>query len=274
MTSVSRVVHFEFLEWLSISVIGFIATIIIIYILKNEIKKEKSGAATFTTKWLRLWSFLVLLSGLLHTLCVFIQYFNGFCYFSGIVRKPSSLIQPFLMGCYQLSNMYYSFKTNGKSHSDRGYQKWVFIIMFSIAAICSINTLILGVIMCIPYECGIEPDFSYHTSYIYVAPISAVTVNISIGFVIYIGWDLTILILYAAKIRSLNKFKTDNEEVKNINKLILYMLYRILIITLFYQILFTFLLTIFVSVMHNMSDWFWLTFITEICSLIVSILYC
>ena len=140
------------------------------------------------------------------------------------------------MGSYQLSRLYYCFSTN-KVYSNKGYSNKLFIIMTIIAIIIIISiplTCIFSETCRLRSKCGLndEGDFIY------------TQLNISVlqndyGWSIlaaatYWFWDIATLLLYAFKIRSFSSYKKTEPIVY---KRILSILYKIFIMTLFYEII-------------------------------------
>ena len=147
-----------------------------------------------------------------------------------------SLISMFIsMGFYQLGRLHYCF-ANSQIHSDKGYPKWLFIVMYIIGIFIAISFVVL-VEMLDDYhifnsKCGINDKFEF-----YYQPKHVININISGLYYIVISicafvWDLFTLYLYISKIRSFMIYKDKHPSVY---KRIQYILQKIFILTMLYQ---------------------------------------
>ena len=140
------------------------------------------------------------------------------------------------MGLYQLSRLHYCF-ANDKIHSNKGYPKWLFISMIisGILLMMSWFTLLMlnGQTDGLNINCGINANFEYYYSR-YNPDLLKNDTWVAITAYSYNVWDITTLLLYIFKIRLFNYYK-NNEPI--VYKRILSILYKIVIITLFYQII-------------------------------------
>eukprot|EP01084_Bolivina_argentea_P059980 109574_1 len=216
------------------------------YMLKQEFKHQKSGNSTFTTKYLKLWYFLCIISGFMNGIFALLQVINGFCYFSGYLWGITVFMQPIFMGYYQLSRIQYCF-SKSKVYSDKGYSHCVFLIMYAISAIFVVNILIgLLLIGSCPIICGINKHYQfYYQPNFFNVPFNIRSSWLVASFLMYLLWDICILLLYSCKIRTFKRYKTENT---NVYQRILSILHRILIITLFYWVMTSVVLIIYISV--------------------------
>ena len=97
------------------------------------------------------------------------------------------------MGFYQLSRLHYCF-ANSQIHSDKGYAKWVFIIMYTIGISLSIYLIVAGELAkgsdIFNAKCGINRQFEF-----YEYSLDLVTTNLPNVYTVIIGvcfilWDL------------------------------------------------------------------------------------
>ena len=123
-------------EWIPSLAIKLISMIIAFVMLRREIRKRKLLKITFTTIWFKLFSITCIASCFATEMFESLSYVPGFCIFTGYMVSISSVLLYLSMGLYQLYRLYYCF-ANEKVHSNKGYPKWVFIIMGSWAVICS-----------------------------------------------------------------------------------------------------------------------------------------
>ena len=211
-------------------------------IFKKEIDKRRSDGIHFTTDSLALWSFLCISCGPFIGFWMILSYIDGTCYFADFLLFISFASQPLFMGFYQLSRLYYCF-AQSQVYSTKGYSNYVFIIMFLIGIFLIINIIILysmqyGFII----SCGMNNKYQY----VYVTTVTKSRSLTDIEFVVwalsnmamYLFWDITTLLLYIAKIRLFKSMKLTKQTEKSmvIYKRVLSILYRIAILSVFYQI--------------------------------------
>ena len=226
-------------EWIGQSLPGVLLLMITTYLLKCEFMKIKSGQATYTTKYLKLWSVLCLLCGPIQGLCTLLRYMDGFCYFTWYIRQITPMLQPIFIGFYQLSRLYYCFSQN-QVYSDKGYSSYLFIAMFIIGA-----ALFLWIVQYpltssgFPTKCGwihnenyqfieIKKTIEFERAKDYVT-----TIILATSVFIYLSWDIVTLCLYINKIKAFKKFKSVSPMIF---KRILNIMYRVCVLTLFYEI--------------------------------------
>eukprot|EP01084_Bolivina_argentea_P042645 78622_1 len=243
----------ETVQWLSISGVGLLATAISGRILYNELKKIKSGSVKFTTNWLFLWSFLCIACGPIVGLCIFLSPFNGFCYFTPTIQNIVNQNQSLFIGFYQLSRLFYCFSSQ-QAYSSKGYSNCLFIFMFTIGIILGINSFILPFISgYIPSHCGIADDYKFYVEFIDFGSLQLFNIWIGAWSFIYLCWDVCTLLLYALKIKTFRKFKSENIDIY---KRILSILHRVLIITLFYEIMGILMYFVVFIAMNFVSEWY------------------
>ena len=221
--------------WMSFSALQILLVFISLLILRHEWKKRKEIDVKFTTKSLRLTSITCIIFGLVSNISFFFLWFDGLCIFTGWLANVSMYIQFLSMGFYQLSRLYYSF-ANDQIHSDKGYPKWIFItmIMFGIVIfiIYSIS-LMFDDPTGLNAECGINSKYEYQYFPINNNHQRLTLFGQFLSLLAYVVWDLITLSLYMVKIKVFNKYEKSEPIVY---KRILSILYKIAIITLYYDI--------------------------------------
>eukprot|EP01084_Bolivina_argentea_P270700 460358_1 len=219
-----------FFQWVAVSILGLFSLIINGFILKKEIQKRKAGKSAFASKFLSFWSFLCILLGVLNGLVTFTRYFDGLCYFMWYFQKIFSANQAVIMGFYQLSRLSYCFSKN------KMYPNNIFIIMYIIGVIIILGSLVNPLLNGdIPTHCGIDQSYNYYVKYL---DFESQTVHNILGALlmfVYLLWDITTLLLYTFKIHSFKKLKINSKNI-DMYKRILSTLHKILIITMFYEI--------------------------------------
>ena len=264
-TTESDVRFIEMEVWLSEIIASFICTIIQSWLLKKELTRIRNGDANYTTPYLRLWVFLCIGCGILSTTSRVFRFFPGFCHFGYFATLDvASASQAIFMGFYQLSRLYYCFSIDN-IYSDKGYPRCLFYIMFIIGALLSINFILYGIAAGhIPQKCGIlkKSENGHYTYYRQGNLLLLPTDNDSVAYfaflnLIYFIWDILTLCLYIFKIQHFKNAKNvqnnvhsnnynasqhvQQQKVSKANSDAVYnrinnIMYRILVITLFYEI--------------------------------------
>ena len=235
--------------WLPLSIGFLICAILSVNKLKKEISirfgSSSSKEVKFTTKSLEYLSLISLITGTLRFIFGLFEYINGLCTFSAYIAVICWSLQTVSMGYYQLSRLHYCF-ANKQIHSNKGYPKYIFIIMFLLGLIHVFNY---------PLQAGLSGDvggdFFENCTYKYNSDLNQIQfVRISLdiwsvtahqdlvwfqfSIILFIAWDLLTLILYIYKTSSL-KSEIDDP---NITKRIKNILNKIIILTILYQIFF------------------------------------
>ena len=203
-----------------LTVLGIIVTgIILIY----EIKQRKKASVTFTSRWMKYFSISCMIFGVVCTSSELILFIpsNGTWIYSGIIANSAWVIQMLSMSLYQLSRLYYCF-ANDEIYSQKGYPKCLFIIMYIFGIIFAVSWIIVQATYLILDEAQIISMDNY--------PLSIILIW-NLPRILFILWDVLILILYSAKITAFARYKHVEEEVYN---RIMYILHKITILTLYY----------------------------------------
>ena len=222
------------IEWIPRLSVMALSTILNLIILKSETTKRNTNKSAFTTKSLKYSSLSCIACGLIADIFYTLQWINGACHFSRYMATMSVILQTISMGIFQLSRLYYCFSRD-KVHSDKGYPKWVFIIMVIVLPVSTFMMIapitFFSNVHGIRIKCGINSKFQYYYTTIGDYPWIVLTGSI----VVFLGviWDITTLALYLFKIRLFREYKDAEPAVY---KRILSILYKIVILTVFYDI--------------------------------------
>eukprot|EP01084_Bolivina_argentea_P270697 460353_1 len=262
--------HYSSKEWIPVCILGLFTLIINGFILMKEIQKRKAGNVTFASKFLSFWSFLCILLGVLNGLVTFTRYFDEFCYFMWYFQEIFFSNQAVIMGFYQLSRLSYCFSKN------KMYPNNIFIIMYIIGVIIILGSLVNPLLNGdIPTHCGIDQSYNYYVKYL---DFESQTVHNILGALlmfVYLLWDITTLLLYTFKIHSFKKLKINSKNI-DMYKRILSTLHKILIITVFYEIMLFIIFSIFILFMIVYETLYHFIGFVEITGSLASILcsYC
>ena len=271
----SRTTIYPWYQWVTVSMTGVIVLIANAVILKKELTKRNSGLATLTTKYMKMWSILTLSCGPIIGFITAMQYFDGFCYFFGRISLILKFIQPIFLGFYQLSRLYYCFAKD-QVHSTKGYPNWLFITMYIFGIFIIINVIIyIFFEIEHPIHCGLNHGgYKFKTSQSVSLSSFVRLIWFLVYVILFIFWDLFTFALYLYKVRSFRKYKAENKIIYN---RILSILYRIMILTLFYQIMSVFISILIVIVLETVyyENYEEIGLIlNEMLSLLPSILFC
>ena len=232
--------------WIPETIFGFIACIISFYIVLIEIKQRQKANSTksSTTKSLEITSLLSIIFGAISLFFLSVNELNIFCYFSSFCLHLFFSSQFVCLGFYQLSRLHYCF-SNDKIHLNKGYPKWLFIIMFIFGLTFHLIWNTVLIFYGLYSKCGIDDDLNTYGSYVkseFAYTKVGATMYIIVG-IFSPCWDIVTLLLYLYKICALTKNKKKKGNIKSI----LFILYRICILTIFYQVIFISLGLIFVA---------------------------
>ena len=219
-------------RWIIVSVLAAMNILAITICLRYEMKQRSQQNCSFTTNSLRYTSISCIICGLITNILSLAKLIPGLCLFVRWLSNVFWYLQFLSMGFYQLSRLYYSF-ANSQVHSDKGYPKWVFIVMLIVPIVIMFIFSISNMFTVLNSDCGINSDFEYFS---YPIKNPDETLTILAGFAAawsYVIWDVITMLLYMFKIRMFKIYKTTEPIVY---KRILSILYKIAIITLFYDI--------------------------------------
>eukprot|EP01084_Bolivina_argentea_P305328 527454_1 len=226
----------EAVEWISISLIGLFALIANSWILRREYKKRQLHDITFTTKWLKIWSLLGIIAGIIWSFLVCMQYYPIVCQIGDQSTMATVVAQGVVIGFYQLSRLYYCF-SQSKVYSNKGYSNGLFYVMFFIGSFLFIN------VVCFPwlitfavdtlYACGINNNYQYFNNNAPISDHQLYGAWLGITLPVYLLWDFMTVLLYSIKALSFRKYNSKEVEV---HKRIMSILSRILILTALYEI--------------------------------------
>ena len=249
--------------WPIYSLIGFIAMIIQIVIIYKELKKRKSEHANviFISKWLRIFSTICLVCGVLVGFCAMVQLLPGTCFLAWHIKHILIQTQVVTMGLFQLSRLYYCF-SQSNTYTHMGYSNKLFIVMYGIG-IAILLTSTTTVWFKVPKYCGFDQEFRF--VFVETHHIIPNWIFSAIESLVYIIWDWTTLGLYIHKLRQclkLNKTKpntSDNNKVRNeIEDRVRSILARITICTCLYESVFiAFIVIVVIQVFVPFGDMQW-----------------
>ena len=241
-------------EWIPARFVYAVNTSIIILILIKEYKKRKQASTKFTTKSLQYLSSICMIAALLTNVLFVLPPFNGFCFVKISFCLFSLGIHASFMSFYQLYRLYYCF-SNKSIHSTKGYPKGVFNIMTCIGIFVIASMTFIGVLWNDgPYiDCGINSKFEFYYDRLQTFSINYRFLSVVTGW-IYLVWDATTLLLYYYKIRQYRHIMKEKHE--DVYTRVLSILYRIFILTLFYQLTALFMTTLLLIISFGTKiDW-------------------
>lgn len=226
--------------WIYFILLGIIIIITTLKILKYEYAKRKSKEieTIFVSKIAEISSLACLISCPLFGFSLMVLHrLNIFCFFCEHTTFIFWYFQICFMGLYQISRLHYCFSQSNNIHSNTGYPKWLIYIMYIIGTLAIINSVICPwFLIGVPLKCGCNEQ--YLCTATYNLPLFHPLYAQWVGFTAYtvIFWDFLTLILYIIMVFKLkNQFTTS--ESNPVYDRIMAILHRILILTIFYEII-------------------------------------
>ena len=128
----------------------------------DEVKKRRRNQTQFRTNLLRWSSFLGISGAFLRSTFFVLRSVNGLCYFLGILATWISIVQPIVVGLYQLSRLHYVF---ADSKMQGGYPISLFIGMTISAMLYMFSMTVMLFAEVIPKRCGWASDGHYYFIY-------------------------------------------------------------------------------------------------------------
>ena len=234
------------LAWICRIVLGLIGLSIMGGLLQSEMLKRRSSSTHFLNNYLRFTSVSCFWCGPTSSLLLILSVVPGFCMIRMIGGALMFSIQFWSLSFYQLSRLYYCF-SNQQLHGKNGYPMCVFFAIITIAMVTYTGTIMLHIVVdTLPAKCGFTDELSFFYEY----RERAILFNgdsfrddwmnqiwVLWSFVLTVmayGTDLVILLLYLFKIWNIGKIHKAKGDGVWDN--VLFILHRIVIITVFYNI--------------------------------------
>ena len=251
--------------WITLSVIYLLFCFTNLLILKSEYHQRNDSSITFTTKWLKIFSMSCIICGFINPVFSLLGFVPYVCVLSEFINILATILEPLFMGYYQLSRLYYCF-SNNQIHSNKGYPKCLFIYMYIFGVFLGVNTiptmLFNDTQVLIISSCGYDDNYNFYfqptSNMPSLSPFAGLWFLVII--ILFVFWDLSTLFLYIWKIRSFLKVSPNhndsNKKDKNeviIHKRIMQILYKISILTIFYELVILILMLTFIFVLIALS---------------------
>ena len=231
------------LRWCIWLIIGIIATMLTGLVAFCECKKRQSETSWFASDYLKITSAISIGCGSVAALQSCLDILPGFCMIQYTLSPIARQTQFIFMGFYQLSRLHYCFSKTS-SHHQNGYPKWLFIVMVSVGIILLILwSILLSLGHPLPSTCGFQGDSSFEWEYkdssiLFAGNLEVQKVQFYHWYysivAITLAWDITTLSLYCYKIKTFRSNTTLSQDA--VWRKIIFVLQRIIIINLFYQI--------------------------------------
>ena len=164
------------------------------------------------------------------------------------------------MGFFKLGALHYSF-SRSQLHHRKGYPLWVFVAMTTIGIIVIVSAVILFTLVhTLPSHCGYTADDRFYWEYMERSVVLDGDSRSEEQFILIfhlwhftvstVGqiWDISILFLYFFKIYSFRKLYGRKDD--GVFSKLLFILYRIVIVTVFYQ-----LTSLILAILYNVLDY-------------------
>ena len=223
--------------WLLTMLSSIICLVPAMYILICE-RRKREELPLFASKYLSFFSYLVI--SMVPVLLVFaiLYYCPGTCHISQNVYPPLSALLWCSLEYYQLSRLYYCFSAD-RVHSNKGYPKWVFVLIVSLGGVVFVGISLSGYgKVGLTTQCGIRKTGDAYFVRYYPFRNNVQYVIIWITTLLLVPTDPLILALYWWKARSLTP-RTGQQDAQNkVYIRIRLILNRIIILSLFYLTVF------------------------------------
>ena len=166
------------------------------------------------------------------------------------------------MGLYQLARLHYCFSNEQMQSAtvNFGYPKLLFILMYLIGFIAGINLIssypFIDGASFFNFKCGYNNTLTFYSQPLVIKPSKAAIYWVYVTAIVTASWDICTLFLYLCKIRVLRRYKDAKSERGSGDHRwgrIVKILYRIIILTLFYQFteIFVLLINIMLQIYHG-----------------------
>eukprot|EP01084_Bolivina_argentea_P079316 143899_1 len=227
-------------EWVTITIINIVATLINIEILHKECKKRTDHRNKCTKQhnpWFKSFSLLTMISGVCYTFISLLKHLPYGCIIARLSFIATIVMQQVCMDFYQLSRLYFCF-AKSKAHSNKGYPSYLFYVMYLFGILIILISILFPAFSYNILYCGINKYYRYYPKDEFLLT-DQFPGNIRYWFktlpIIYILWDTMILTLYVVKVCTFKQRKqcAQNEKISN---RIMFILRRVLILTIFYEI--------------------------------------
>ena len=235
------------LIWCIWFIIGALATTITATVARLECKKRRLESTIFVSRNLKITSAVSIGCGLMTTVLLCLELLPGSCILQYSASVIVLAVQFVSMGLYQLSRLYYCFSKTS-THHQNGYSTWIILTMAIVAGTILISCIMLFTLgHPLPSTCGFQSDLTFEWKYknsaiLFDGVLEAEELGVyhnrwfMANAVTFQLWDLTILLLYCHKVRRLKRACTLRRDA--IWRKIMFILQRIIVITVFYWISF------------------------------------
>ena len=145
-----------FIQWFPMMIFSIIPFAACLYILGRERQSRRERTFQTPSKYLSFFSYLCITLGPFAVIAVALQNLNGICYILKNVANSLLYSQFIAMESFQLCRLHYSFSRE-RVHSDKGYPKWVFQLMFTVLVIWTLYGFVVTEQLCgMTIGCGIQ----------------------------------------------------------------------------------------------------------------------
>ena len=253
------------IEWISCILFSFIMFLFTSRIFIRERRNRRKRQVPFPSKWLESSSYLSIACAPPVTVIYTLLYFNGICL---ITRNISYLIfdiQSAAFICYAIARLQYCFSKQ-QIHSNRGYPKWVFVVMYIGTAVIITAIFVFWQLMGPTTDCGIENGIAYHKR-VFFLPLVPMVLIMLLLTILSFCLDIVAAMLYWNKTHS---FKHRFDSNPEIHRRVQSVLNRVLILTCCYLIINVVVLIFFVAIRAVPGVAFSFDLVTTVTELIIS----
>ena len=225
--------------WLSCMLSSITCLVPAMFILICE-RRKREKVPLFASKYLSFFSYFVIIIVPVSQTNVILVWFPGTCVISQNVLPPLFALVYCSLEYYQLSRLYYCFSID-KVHSNRGYPKWLFVLI-----VCLVGVELAGGLLSYYGEIGLTSQCGFRTNgdaYLvryYPFDNNAANLIAWMSFLLSPPPDLLILAMYCWKARSLTTRNGLQDGQNKVYIRVRLILNRVIILSFFYWIIFLF----------------------------------
>ena len=253
------------IEWISCILFSFVMFLSTSRIYVRETQNRRKWRIPFPSKWLELFSNISIACAPPVAAIYMLLYFNGICL---ITRNISYLIYDIQAAAfifYEIARLQYCFSKQ-QTHSNRGYSKWVFVVMYIGTAVVITAGFVFWQLVGPTTNCGIMNGIAYHERVFFV-PSGFMGLIMSLIFILSFSLNIVTAVLYWNKTHSFKRRFDSNPEI---HRRIQSVLNRVLILSVCYLIINSSVAALLVAIQFILEVALSSDFLVNVTELIIS----
>ena len=199
------------IQWIICVLFSFIMFLLTSRIHIRERRNRRKRHIPFPSKWLELFSNISIACAPSVAVICMLVYFNGICLITRNISWLIYHIQAAAFICYEIARLQYCFSQQ-QIHSNRGYPKWVFIVLYIATAVILTASIVFWQLMIPTTRCGIENGIAYD-ELVYFMPLGPRTLIMWSLYILSFTLDIIAALLYWIKTHSFKRRFDSNPEI-------------------------------------------------------------